>query len=241
MQINHMPKVLLIDDDTHFTKVLEEALRANDYNVLVAHNEFEGMSLFSSYNPDLAIIDIFLPEPRGVEIAKKIREKSDRPIIMLSAAQQEKWIVESLSAGADDFVTKPFSLGILLARIKATLRRYRPLEHSGATVQSANLKIDFERNIVSLDDREVKLTSTEFQLLKFMVQNPDSILTHRDILKNVWGSNATHRPEYLRVYINHLRKKIDFNDKQPFITTEPGIGYRFNQYETAFQEITQSL
>jgi len=219
-------KVLVIDDEVQIRRFMRVALEPHGYEVKEASNGSEGLIASVSERPDLIILDLGLPDISGFEVLKQLREWFERPVIILSVRDDEASIVAALDQGANDYLTKPFSLGELLARMRVALR------HAAGNAEPIfklnDLEVDIASHRVTLKGAEIKLTSTEFSLLKYLVQNAGKVITHTQILKAIWGPNSTEHIHYIRVYIGHLRQKIEADPAQPkFIITEPGVGYRF--------------
>lgn len=222
-------KILVIDDEPQIRKLLKITLEANLAKVIEAFNGQEGINFAASHRPDLILLDMGLGDMKGIEVLKKTREWSDVPIIILSVENSQEIITECLDNGADDYVTKPFEVNILLSRIKVCLRRNFKKEVEDPIFKTNNLKVDLSKRLVWHGDQEIKLTSTEYDLLKFLVKNAGKVVTHRQILKEVWGPGAAADSQYPRVYVRHLRSKIEDNPNTPqIITTESGVGYRLN-------------
>ncbi len=224
-------KILVVDDEAQITRVLRASLRAHRYEVRTAADGVSALDTFHDWRPDLIITDLQMPEMDGIELCREMRKISTVPIIVLSVKGEEKTKVEALDAGADDYVTKPFGIDELLARIRAALRRF-PQEKNVETVEKlddGDFSIDLAAHKVLVRGEEIHLTPKEFDLLVFLFQNRGRVITHRAILTAVWGGNFTAQPEYLRVFFGQLRKKIEINPAEPqYILTEPWIGYRFN-------------
>jgi two-component system KDP operon response regulator KdpE len=202
-------------------------LTARNFKVIEAVNGREAISFAGTLKPDAIVLDLGLPDMSGIEVLKEIRKFSEVPIIILSVQDDSEVIVQALDIGADDYVTKPFEPQELAARIKVCLRRTLKKEVSEVT-EVKGLKIDLASRLVFKDNQEIKLTSTEYDLLKFFVKNPNKILTNRQILKEVWGPGAVDNLQYPRVYVRHLRQKLETNPEEPsLIITESGVGYRF--------------
>ena len=223
-------RILLVDDETQITRVLKRSLAAHRYDVRAAADGESALDLFSDWSPDLVITDLSMPEMSGIELCRELRKISQVPIIVLSVKGEEKTKVEALDAGADDYVIKPFGIDELLARIRATLRRAPAGETEvKAVLQAGDFVINSETHQVLVRGNEVHLTPKEFDLLVFLMKNSEKVITHRAILAAIWGSNFTEQPEYLRVFLGNLRKKIELNAAAPrYILTEPWVGYRFN-------------
>ncbi len=223
------PKVLMIEDDPPIRRFLRAALTANGYGVYEAATARDGIREAATQQPDLVILDLGLPDLDGLEVIQHIREWSTIPIIVLSARGQESGKVAALDAGADDYLTKPFGVGELLARLRVSLRhasrRDDAAEGSEFVVQ--NLRVDFARRQVFVDDREVRLTPIEYRLLMTLVKHAGKVVAHQNLLKEVWGPHATRETQYLRVYMGHIRHKIEADPARPkILLTEAGVGYR---------------
>lgn len=225
------PTVLVIDDEPQIRRLLRVTLEANDYAVADAMNGNDGIVQAAQSRPDVILLDLGLPDLDGVEVLKRIREWSRVPIIVLSVRDRESDKVTALDEGADDFVTKPFSSGELLARLRTALRRSQP-QSAGAIFRTGKIEVDLAARIVRKNGAEVKLTPTEYALLRLLVVHAGKVLTHRQLLTEVWGPNAAEQTHYLRVHIAHLREKLEESAAQPkFIVTESGVGYRFVELE----------
>lgn len=221
------PTILIIDDENQIRKLLEITLSANGFKVHEAETGKDGLISAASHPPDMILLDLGLPDEDGQMILKKLREWYNAPIMILSVRDNEEDIVRALDSGANDYLTKPFRTGELLARIRAALRLAQNAENV-PLVEYGNLSIDFAARIVKKNQEVLKLTSTEYQLLTLMAQNESRVLTHQFILKTVWGPSYLEQSQYLRVFVGQLRKKIEDNPNQPkFIVTESGVGYRF--------------
>ena len=221
-------RILVIDDEFQITRVLKRSLGAHRYDVRTAADGESGLDTFSDFHPDLVITDLSMPGMSGIEVCKAIRRTSDVPIIVLSVKGEEQTKVEALDAGADDFITKPFGMNELLARVRASLRR-GPAEVEQETVVSVgDFKLDHSKREVSVDGKEIHLTPKEFELLAYLIEHHDRVITHRTLLSKIWGGDYTEQTEYLRVFIGNLRKKIEPTPSKPrYILTEPWVGYRF--------------
>ncbi|MBN1231708.1 MAG: response regulator transcription factor [Anaerolineales bacterium] len=219
-------RVLIIDDEIAIRRFLRTSLQASGYMIIEAHTGEEGIAEIINKRPDLVILDIGLPVIDGIEVIKKIREWSDIPILILSVMDQEKKKIEALDAGADDYLTKPFSVGELMARMRVLMRRINPqvIEQG---FESSDLRIDFNTRIVMVKNLEISLTPTEFDLLRILAQNAGKVMTHKQIISLLWGESYQGESHLLRVNISNLRKKIEPNFPRPtYIITEPGVGYR---------------
>ncbi len=220
-------KLLLIDDESQILRTLQVTLGSQGYEIRTASNGLDGLILFREWRPDLVITDLSMPEMSGVELCREIRAIAQTPIIVLSVREQEGAKVAALDAGADDYVTKPFNIQELKARIRAHLRRQGA--ESASKNQSVNVGdfvIDVPEHRVTVRGTDIHLTPKQFELLLYMAQSPGKVLSHRDLLSAVWGANATSQPEYLRVAIGQLRKKLGEHGES-YIQTEPWVGYRF--------------
>jgi two-component system, OmpR family, KDP operon response regulator KdpE len=222
---------LVIDDELQMRRLLRVCLEANGYRVSEAATGQEGIVEAAQHPPDVVILDLGLPDMEGVAVLKRLREWSRVPVVVLSVRDREEDKIAALDNGADDYVTKPFSSGELLARLRVTQRHATPA--SEATVfRSGQLEVDLAARVVKLKGKEVKLTATEYSLLRLFVQHAGKVLTHRQILREVWGPNYVEQTHYLRVYLAHLREKLEASPAQPeLLITEPGVGYRFVSQE----------
>ena len=221
-------RILIVDDEPNIVATVSPLLRARGYDVLSAMSGRAGLEAVDRDKPDLVVLDLGLPDVDGIDVCRQMRQASNVPIVVLSARGAEGDKVAALDAGADDYVTKPFGPEELLARIRAALRRAdSPAATSGPIVRGG-LVIDRDRFRVLRDGEEVRLTPKEFELLTYLAQHPGRVLTHRAILKAIWGPHATDQPEHLRVLVGSLRKKIEPDPSSPrYILTEPWVGYRF--------------
>ncbi len=221
-------EILVIDDEPSIRKLLEITLESNDYKVKSASTGKEGIVMAASHPPDLILLDIGLPDLNGQEVLKKLRVWYQKSIIILSVENDENNIVNALDNGATDYLTKPFRTGELLARIRAAIKRNTHSENS-AIITIDELEIDLNARVVKSSGQEIKLTSTEFNLLVLMAKNEGKVLTHQYLLKEIWGLTYANETQYLRVFVAQLRKKIEPNPNSPkYIITASGIGYRFN-------------
>jgi two-component system KDP operon response regulator KdpE len=222
------PRILVIDDEPNILGTLAPLLRARGYEVFTAMQGRAGIDTADRDKPDLVVLDLGLPDMDGVDVCRGIRDQANVPIIVLSARGAEGDKVRALDAGADDYVTKPFGAEELLARIRAALRRAEQPPALSEPIVRGGLTIDRQRFRVVRQGEELRLTPKEFELLTFLAQQPGRVLTHRAILKAIWGPHAVDQPEHLRVLIGALRKKIEANPSRPaYILTEPWVGYRF--------------
>lgn len=224
------PKILVVDDEPQIARVLKATLTAQGYSIRTASDGDDAVQAMKSWTPDLVITDLRMPNLDGVELCRYLRGKSNIPIIVLSVKNEERIKIEALDAGADDYVTKPFSVNELLARVRAALRRIAaPQQPVLDVIEVGDFRIDTQAHSVHLKGQEVRLTPKEFDVLTYLAQHPDKVVTHRALLAAVWGDNSTGQPEYLRVFIGHLRKKLEPDESSPrYIKTEPWVGYRFN-------------
>ncbi len=231
--MNKDPHVLLIDDEPQILRALKTILSANHYRVSTASTGEEGIALSVTQQPDVIILDLSLPDIDGFQICEQIREWSRVPIIILSVRENEKDKVAALDKGADDYLTKPFGIEELLARIRVALRHSeQSLGNKQSVIRAGSICVDLARHVVTRAGEELRLTATEFKLLAYLAAHADRVITHQNILSQVWGFAEMDRVEYLRVYIGQLRKKLETNPDDPqIITTEPGIGYRFRSSE----------
>lgn len=220
-------RILIVDDEPQITRVLRTALSTQGYSLRVAANGVEGIEAVHSWKPDLVITDVSMPQMDGVELCREIRAISQTPIIVLSVRSHDRMKIEALDAGADDYVTKPFSIQELQARVRAQLRRRTAATHeSQQTIALGDFVIDIPQHRVVVRGQDVHLTPKQFDLLVCLAQHAGQVITHRALLHSVWGTNAD-QPEYLRVNIGQLRKKIETSEEPRYILTEPWIGYRF--------------
>ena len=221
-------RILIVDDEPNIIGTLSPLLRTRGYDVLSAMTGRAALDVVERDAPDLVILDLGLPDMAGAEVCRLIRQSSGTPILVLSARGAEGDKVQALDAGADDYVTKPFGAEELLARIRVALRRVETTTPANEPIVRGDLVIDRERFRVHRSGEEVRLTPKEFELLTFLAQHPGRVLTHRVILKAIWGPHAADQPEYLRVLVGALRKKIEPTPSSPkYILTEPWVGYRF--------------
>jgi two-component system KDP operon response regulator KdpE len=221
-------RILLVDDEPNILATLAPLLRSHDYDVHTAMTGRAAIAAVDREKPDLVVLDLGLPDIDGVEVCRTIRDSVKVPIVVLSARGAESDKVRALDAGADDYVTKPFGAEELLARVRAALRRADQPSPPSEPIVRGSLLIDRERFRVVRDGQEVRLTPKEFELLMFLAQHPGRVLTHRTIIKAIWGPHAVDQPEHLRVLVGSLRKKIEPTPSAPrYILTEPWVGYRF--------------
>jgi two-component system, OmpR family, KDP operon response regulator KdpE len=221
------PVALIIDDEVQIRRLLRVVLEGENYQVHEAETGQQGLMEIASRRPDVILLDLGLPDSDGLEVLKRLREWSEAPVLILSVRDDESGKVAALDAGAEDYVTKPFSTPELLARLRAAQRKTRP-EEEISVFKNGDLIVDLAARIVTRGGREIKLTATEYALLRLFVRHPGRVLTHRYILREIWGPKSEEHRQYLRVYVTHLRQKIESNPANPtLIITESGIGYRF--------------
>ncbi len=222
-------RILLVDDETSIQRALVPLLRSRGYDVEAAATAKDALAAIEERGPDLVILDLGLPDMDGLDVCTKVRDRWEMPIIVLSARGAEQQKIAALDRGADDYVTKPFGPEELLARVRVALRRtLAGDEAASGQVAHGDLVIDFDRRRVIRKGEEIRLTPKEFELLTLMAARPGQVLTHRVILKKIWGPNAVDQPEHLRVLMGQLRKKIEPDPAQPrYLLTEPWVGYRF--------------
>ena len=221
-------RILVVEDESQIARVLRVALESNGYDVTVAKNGAEAVDKFLKLPPDLVITDLSMPEMDGLELTETLRQLAQTPIIVLSVRDAEATKVKALDLGADDYITKPFSIQELLARVRANLRRVTEPEAALATViDLADFHIDVEAHVVRQAGQELHLTPKEFDLLVLFARSPGRVLTHKYLLQAVWGAAGKNQPEYLRVLVAQLRKKIESGPEPRYIRNEPWVGYRF--------------
>jgi two-component system KDP operon response regulator KdpE len=220
-------RVLVVDDEPAILKFLKPALEANDYDVASAGTVSEALKGIAKDAPDVVVLDLGLPDGDGKDVIRQVRQWSQVPVIVLSAREREAEKIEALDLGADDFVNKPFGIGELMARLRTALRHRGEAKGEAAVVRLGSLEIDLSRRLVTCAGAEVKLTAREFDLLGALARHPGKVMTHRQLLATVWGPAQVDETQYLRVYIGHLRQKLeDHPDDPKLILTELGIGYR---------------
>jgi two-component system KDP operon response regulator KdpE len=226
------PVALIIDDEVQIRRLLRVVLEGEDYQVHEAETGQQGLMEIASRRPAIILLDLGLPDLDGLDVLKRLREWSEAPVLVLSVRDDEAGKVAALDAGAEDYVTKPFSTPELLARVRAAQRKTRPAEEV-SVFKHGDLIVDLTAHVVTRAGREVKLTATEYALLRLFVRHPGRVLTHRHILREIWGPKSEEHRQYLRVYVTHLRQKIEADSTNPrLIKTEPGIGYRFGASDT---------
>lgn len=221
------PVALVIDDEVQIRRLLRVALESENYQVDEAQTGQQGLVEIANRKPAIILLDLGLPDMEGLEVLKRLREWSEAPVLVLSVRDDEGGKVAALDAGAEDYVTKPFSTPELLARLRAAQRKTRP-EEEISVFKSGDLLVDLTARVVTRAGHEVKLSATEYALLRLFVRHPGRVLTHRHILREIWGPKSEEHRQYLRVYVTHLRQKIERDPTSPvLIRTESGIGYRF--------------
>ena len=220
------PRILIIDDETQIRRFLRVTLTGHGYVVKDVGTGQEGLDAVAMFSPDLVILDLGLPDIDGLEVVRQLREWSKVPVIILSVKEQETDKITALDAGADDYVTKPFAMGELLARIRAAMRHVAGDEEQ-PVLQFKDLSIDLVHRRISIDDNEIKLTLTEYEILRNLAINAGKVMTHSSLLRTVWGPSHEKEVQYLRVYIGQIRRKLERDPSRPrHIITEPGLGYR---------------
>jgi two-component system, OmpR family, KDP operon response regulator KdpE len=221
-------RILVVDDEPQITRVLRTTLSAQAYDIRVANDGETALEIMKDWNPDLVITDLAMPHMDGLELCRRIRMTLEVPIIVLSVKGDERTKVQALDAGADDYVTKPVGMNELTARVRANLRR-APLADADKVIKAGGIRIDVDAHRVTVRGREMRLTPKEFEVLVYLARNRGKVVSHRSLLAAVWGGESTEQPEYLRVFINRLRNKLEPDPDSPrYITTEPWVGYRFN-------------
>lgn len=218
-------RILVIDDEPPITRVLRAALSAQGYDVRTANDPEEGLRTFKEWPPDLVITDLMMPGLSGVEVTRAIRELGTTPVLVLSVREHERSKVEALDAGADDYVTKPFGIQELLARVRAHMRRAP--ERMTSAIEVGDFVIDSANHTITLQGKAIHLTPKEFDLLLHLARHAGKVMTHRALLTTVWGAQSAHQPEYLRVFVGQVRKKLESETGKQYIQTEPWVGYRF--------------
>jgi two-component system KDP operon response regulator KdpE len=227
--MSHAPRILVIDDEPQILRAIRTILTEKGFAVTTANRGEEGLTLAATNKPDLVILDLGLPDMDGVEVCTRLREWTQTPIIILSVRDSERDKVAALDKGADDYLTKPFGIEELLARVRVALRHSSRIRGEQSNiVKAGDLTIDLAWHIVKRGEEKIKLTGTEYKLVAYLASNHGRVLTHQSILTNVWGPADADHTEYLRVYMRQLRKKLEADPERPqHILTEPGIGYRF--------------
>ena len=225
-------RILVVDDEPQITRVLRSSLAMRGYEIRIAADGESALDVLQDWMPDLVITDLSMPNVDGIELTRRIRAKSPVPIIVLSVRNQERVKVQALDAGADDYITKPFGIEELVARIRATLRRAPTPEEAPQVIALGDFRIDIAARKLEVRGRDVHLTPKEFDLLVHLTRNAGKVLTHRALLAAIWGGDSTEQVEYLRVFVGQLRRKLESDASNPkYILTEPWIGYRFQPGE----------
>ena len=226
------PHILVVDDESQITRVLRTSLSAQGYDIRVANSGEMAMEIMKDWQPNLIITDLSMPSMDGIEFTRHVRAISQVPIVVLSVRDKEQQKVEALDAGADDYVTKPFGMNELLARVRATLRRVPADNEADPVIEIGDFRIDTAAHKVTVKGFEVRLTPKEFELLVFMARRPGKVIQHRTLLGAIWGGQSIEQTEYLRVFVGQLRKKLEADKSSPrYIVTEPWVGYRFEPGE----------
>jgi two-component system KDP operon response regulator KdpE len=221
---------LVVDDEPQIRRLLTVTLEANGYRVITANTGQEGLVLAAQHRPAVVILDLGLPDLNGLEVLKRLREWSETPVLILTVQDAEAEKIQALDGGADDYVTKPFNTGELLARLRAALRHADKARAEDPVFQSGDLVVDLVARQVTRKGQPVKLTTTEYALLRFLIQYAGKVLTHRQILREIWGQNHEEHTHYLRVYMAHLREKLEDPTQPALFVTEPGVGYRLRPW-----------
>jgi len=226
------PHILVVDDEPQITRVLRTSLSAQGYDIRVANSGEMALEIMKDWQPSLIITDLSMPSIDGLELTRTVRASSQVPIVVLSVRDKEQQKVEALDAGADDYITKPFGMNELLARVRANLRRIPPDSEQDPIIEIGDFRIDTEAHRVTVLHNEVRLTPKEFDLLVYLARRPGKVINHRTLLAAIWGGQSTEQVEYLRVFVGQLRKKLEPNAASPrYIVTEPWVGYRFEPGE----------
>jgi two-component system, OmpR family, KDP operon response regulator KdpE len=226
------PHILVVDDEPQITRVLRTSLSAQGYDIRVANSGDMALEIMKDWSPNLIITDLSMPSVDGIQLCRRVRASSQIPIIVLSVREKEQQKVEALDAGADDYVTKPFGMSELLARVRANLRRLPTENEEESTIEIGDFHIDTAAHKVMLRGKEIRLTPKEFDLLVYLARRPGKVVNHRTLLGAIWGGQSTEQVEYLRVFVGQLRKKLEPDATSPrYIVTEPWVGYRFEPGE----------
>jgi len=223
-------RVLVVDDEPQITRVLRTVLSSQGYQVRTAAEGESALTNFKEWNPELVITDLYMPHMNGVELCRRIRQVSSVPIIVLSVKGEERTKVEALDSGADDYVTKPFGIEELMARVRAALRRSgAESTQETSSFEAGDFRVDLDTRRVHAHGQEIRLTPKEFDLFVYMARHPNRVIPHAALLEAVWGEASQEQPEYLRVFMGQLRKKLEPDPSNPrYLVTEPWVGYRFN-------------
>jgi two-component system KDP operon response regulator KdpE len=226
-------RVLVVDDEPQITRVLRTVLTSHGYQVRTAAEGEAALANFNEWRPELVITDLYMPRMDGLELCRRIRAQSNVPIIVLSVKAEEGTKVEALDSGADDYVTKPFGTDELLARVRASLRRasVAASDPELTAIDAGDFKVDLDSRRILARGQEVRLTPKEFDLFVYMARHPNRVISHKTLLEAVWGEASQEQPEYLRVFMGQLRKKLEPDPSNPkYLVTEPWVGYRFNPH-----------
>jgi two-component system, OmpR family, KDP operon response regulator KdpE len=226
--MNERRRILVVDDEPQITRVLRTSLSSQGYDIRVANDGETALEIMKDWTPDLVITDLSMPNMDGLELCRRLRVGTKIPIVVLSVRGEERTKVQALDAGADDYVTKPFGIEELLARVRATLRRAPVSENETSLIEVGDFRIDLAAHKVTVRRREVHLTPKEFDLLVYLARHAGKVVTHRALLGAIWGGQSTEQVEYLRVFVGQLRKKLEPECSSPrYLVTEPWVGYRF--------------
>jgi len=226
------PHILVVDDEPQITRVLRTSLSAQGYDIRVANTGEMALEIMKDWSPNLIITDLSMPSVDGIQLCRRVRASSQIPIIVLSVREKEQQKVEALDAGADDYVTKPFGMNELLARVRANLRRVPTDNEEESVIEIGDFHIDTAAHKVTVRHKEIRLTPKEFDLLVYLARRPGKVVNHRTLLGAIWGGQSTEQVEYLRVFVGQLRKKLEPDSASPrYIVTEPWVGYRFEPGE----------
>jgi len=226
------PHILVVDDEPQITRVLRTSLAAQGYDIRVANSGEMALEIMKDWQPSLIITDLSMPSIDGIQLCRTVRATSQVPIVVLSVRDKEQQKVEALDAGADDYVTKPFGMNELLARVRANLRRVPVESEANPVIEIGDFRIDTAAHKVTVRRREVRLTPKEFELLVYLGRRPGKVINHRTLLGAIWGGQSTEQVEYLRVFVGQLRKKLEPDSSSPrYLITEPWVGYRFEPGE----------
>jgi two-component system, OmpR family, KDP operon response regulator KdpE len=226
------PHILVVDDEPQITRVLRTSLSAQGYDIRVANSGEMALEIMKDWSPNMIITDLSMPSVDGIELCRRVRAVSQVPILVLSVRDQERQKVEALDAGADDYVTKPFGMNELLARVRANLRRAPAESEAETVIEIGDFRIDTAAHKVTVRGHEVRLTPKEFDLLVYLPRRPGKVVNHRTLLGAIWGGQSTEQVEYLRVFVGQLRKKLEPDSASPrYLVTEPWVGYRFEPGE----------
>jgi two-component system KDP operon response regulator KdpE len=221
-------RILVVDDEPQITRVLRTSLSSQGYDIRVANDGETALEIMKDWTPDMVITDLAMPNMGGIELCRHLRLTTQIPIIVLSVRGDEKSKVQALDVGADDYVTKPFGMEELQARVRANLRRTAANNEEPTIIEAGDLRIDLTAHRVTVKDSEIHLTPKEFELIVYLARRPGRVVTHRALLGAIWGGNSTEQVEYLRVFVGQLRKKLEPDASSPrYILTEPWVGYRF--------------